>query len=122
MKQNHYNLTLRFLLEMIALFVAGYWGWSQHEGWWRIILVVGLPIVLATVWGVFAVPNDPSRSGKTVVKTPGWIRLVIELFIFSFAAWALYDMGYYTVAWIFWAVTLLHYIFSIGRIKWLIKQ
>lgn len=83
------NLGLRFILEMTALFSLALWGWTQHEGWLRYLLAVGLPILFALIWGVFAVPNDPSRSGKTVVVTSGWIRLIIELTLFGSGVWAL---------------------------------
>ncbi len=71
------NSALRFLLEMVAIISFGYWGYLQTDLWWRILLAAGLPILFAGIWGVFAVPGDPSRSGNTVVKTPGMVRLII---------------------------------------------
>ena len=57
------NLAIRFLLEITALITMGFWGWRQSEGWFRYILALIIPILAAVVWGTFAVPNDPSRSG-----------------------------------------------------------
>ncbi|WP_280456932.1 DUF2568 domain-containing protein, partial [Nocardia carnea] len=37
----------------------------------RWLLVVLLPVVAAAAWGVFAVPDDPSRSGAAPVAVPG---------------------------------------------------
>jgi len=107
---------------MTALFAVAFWGWKQHAGCLGILLAILLPILLALIWGIFAVPNDPSRSGKTVVVTPGWIRLIIELAIFGFASWAFYDNEHFAVAYIFLSLVVAHYLFSIGRIKWLFSH
>ena len=122
MGKHPFNLGLRFILEMMALFSIAFWGWSQHSGWLKYSLAAGLPIIMALIWGIFAVPNDPSRSGKTVVPTPGWIRFILELVIFGIAVWAFYTNGYPYVGLLFMAFVILHYAFSIGRIKWLFGQ
>jgi len=119
--KNSLNLGLRFILEMTALFAVAFWGWKQYEGWLGVLLAILFPLFIAIIWGVFAVPNDPSRSGKTLVATPGWIRLILELSIFSFGVWAFYDLGYFAVAYIFLCLVIAHYLFSIDRIKWLLK-
>ena len=116
------NLGLRFILEMTMLFAITFWGWTQYEGWLKYLLTIGLPVLSATVWGIFAVPNDPSRSGKTVVVTPGWIRLVLELIFFILGFWALNNIGYRLMAFIYLSFVILHYSFSISRLRWLIKQ
>ena len=77
------NLILRFLLEIMALISLGIWGWKQSESWFRLVLAICIPVVLAVIWGTFAVPNDPSRSGFAPVITSGFIRLMIELGIFD---------------------------------------
>lgn len=120
--KNSLNIGLRFVLEMTALFAAAFWGWKQHEGWLGILLAILLPVLIAIIWGVFAVPNDPSRSGKTVVVTPGWIRLIIEVTIFGFAVWAFYSLKHFAVAYIFLSLIIAHYLFSLGRISWLLKK
>ena len=116
------NLAVRFLLELVALYAIGIWGWEQTESWHRIILAFGIPIIFAAVWGIFAVPNDPSRSGKTVVAVPGIIRPAIELAFFAFAVWSLYDMGYLSLYWILGLIVIVHYIISYDRIQWLLKK
>ena len=116
------NLAIRFLLELIALLAIGFWGWNQSEGWLQYILAFGLPIILASIWGTFAVPNDPSRSGKAPVPIPGILRLAIELIFFSIATWTLYELGYSNLALLFGAIALIHYFISYDRIIWLIKQ
>lgn len=116
------NLGFRFLLEIIALIASGMWAWKQSDGWLKLILAIGLPIVLAAIWGVFAVPNDPSRSGSAPIVTPGFIRLVIELGIFAFASWSLYSIGFNTACIAFAVLVALHYMLSYDRILWLLTQ
>ncbi|MEJ2267360.1 MAG: YrdB family protein [Anaerolineales bacterium] len=116
------NLAIRFLLELSALVSMGVWGWRQSESWFRFLLALSVPIVAAVVWGTFAVPNDPSRSGAAPVAVPGILRLGIELAFFIFATWALYDLGFTRLSWTLGIIVALHYIISYDRILWLITQ
>ena len=116
------NLIIRFLLEISALLSSGMWGWKQSDGWVRFGLAIGIPIILAAIWGIFAVPDDPSRSGKAPIVTPGVIRLAIELVFFAFATWSLYDMGLNILSLVLGIIVVLHYILSYDRIKWLLSQ
>lgn len=116
------NLMVRFLLELAALSVTGVWGWKLSDGWIRFGLALGIPIIIAVVWGTFAVPNDPSRSGSAPIVVPGIVRLAIELSIFAFATWALHELGYIRFSWIFGTLVVLHYIFSYDRVRWLLSQ
>lgn len=119
---NQLNLALRFLLEVVALVSVGMWGWKAHEGWLQYTLALLIPIALATLWGIFNVPNDPSRNGNAPVVVPGYVRLFIELAIFGGAASALYGLGYETSAVIFGGIIVFHYAASYERIAWLLKQ
>lgn len=122
MASNPINLAVRFLLEVFALISTGIWGWQQSENWPKFFLGLGLPLILAAVWGTFAVPDDPSRSGKAPVPVPGYLRLLIELIIFSIAIWALYDLGYLKLTWIMGLMVLIHYVISYDRILWLFRH
>ena len=114
------NSAIRFLLELTALFTFGYWGYHLSDSWTKVLLAVVLPLLFATLWGVFAVSNDPSRSGKTVVPTPGIIRLIIELGLFGAATWMLFDLNLIRSALILGGTAFLHYIFSYDRVLWLL--
>jgi hypothetical protein len=116
------NLVVRFLLELSALFVMGWWGWRQRGDGWRIVLAVAIPIVAASLWGVFAVPNDPSRSGSAPVPIPGVLRIVLELAFFAWAAWSLYDLGFSRSAAFFGTIAVVHYLVSFDRVRWLVSQ
>jgi len=116
------NLTIRFLLELSALAAIGIWGWNQSDDWIRFVLSFGIPISLAAIWGIFAVPNDPSRSGKAPIAVPGIIRLLIELAIFALATWTLQESGYTKISWIFGTIVAIHYVISYDRIMWLLMH
>ena len=116
------NLALRFLLELVALGAIGYWGWTQHEGPERWLWSIGVPLVAAVLWGTFAVPNDPSRSGQAPVPTPGIFRLLLELAIFTVATIAFVASQRVSAGWVLAATTLFHYAISYDRILWLLKN
>ena len=116
------NLAIRFLLEMTALAFVGMWGWKQSDGWLRLFLAIGIPFILAVIWGAFAVPDDPSRSGAALIVTPGIIRFAIEICIFSFATWSLYDMDLNKWGFALGIIVVLHYVISYDRIIWLLSQ
>jgi hypothetical protein len=61
---NPINLAVRFILEIIGLVALGWWGWNQADGIARFALALGIPLLAAALWGTFAVPDDPSRSGN----------------------------------------------------------
>ena len=122
MSGNRVNLFVRFLLEVAAIITFGAWGYSLSGQWSRFLLIILFPLVFSGIWGIFAVPDDPSRSGKTVIPTPGAIRLAIELSLFAVATWMLIGLRKPLLGWIFGGVVLLHYLVSYDRIAWLLKQ
>ena len=78
------NDALRFFLELSALAAVAYWGWSEHGGVWRWVLVLAAPAAVVLVWGRWMAPKSQTR-----VRDP-W-RLAIELLVFGGAALALCD-------------------------------
>ena len=122
MGSNPINLFARFILEMAGLVALGWWGWNQTEGITRFILALGVPFIAAVLWGTFAVPNDPSRSGEAKVPVPGMIRLLLELAFFASATWALFAMDLTTLGWIYGVASLIHYLISYDRVAWLVRQ
>jgi hypothetical protein len=116
------NLAVRFLLEIAALVTFGIWGYRQTDGWFRFVLALGIPVILAAAWGIFAVPNDPSRSGAAPIATPGVVRLLLELAFFAFAAWCLKEIEFTRTSIIFGIIVIIHYIISYDRIEWLLKR
>lgn len=99
-------LGLRFLLEMAALAALAYWGWTQHEGFLRILWALGLPLVAGTLWAVFRVPGE---GGDPIVTVPGIVRLLLEAALFVTAALLLRAAGQPQLALILGILVLLHY-------------
>jgi hypothetical protein len=122
MGSNPVNLAVRFLLEIAGLAALAWWGWNQGDGILRYVLALGIPILAAVLWGTFAVPDDPSRSGKAPVPVPGIVRLLLELAFFTAATWALFASGLATLAWIYGGIVLVHYAVSYDRILWLVRR
>ncbi len=85
MSKHPINLLVRFLMEIAAVIVVGMWGWHMGTNTWeQYLLAIGLPVIAATIWGVFRIPNDPNPAP---VEVPGIVRLAYELFLFFFATW-----------------------------------
>ncbi len=122
MGQNPLNLALRFVLEILALVAVGYWGWTAGADALRYVLAIGLPLVAAILWGTFRVPDAPPDFAPAPVPVPGWLRLLLELGLFGFATWGLFDAGATTAAWILGGVVLIYYVVSYGRLAWLLKH
>lgn len=95
------NDGLRFFLELSALAAVAYWGWSEHGGVLRWILVVAAPLALAAVWGRFVAPKASTRVGDP------W-RLALELLVFGSAVAALLDADEKTQAIVLGAAAALH--------------
>ncbi|WP_119027016.1 YrdB family protein [Bacillus velezensis] len=121
-KLNQTNLLLRFALEIAALISIGVFAWTHFNGFFKYVLTLVLPIVVMIIWSVFAVPNDPSRNGQTVIAVNGITRLILELMIFAIAIVTLYFSDLKPVSISFLCLIILHYIFSAERIKWLLNQ
>ncbi|TPN28382.1 DUF2568 domain-containing protein [Mesorhizobium sp. B2-3-3] len=117
-----WNLTLRFLLELVALLGIGMAGWSLSSGSWHWILALGLPFIAAVLWGTFAVPGDPSRSGRAPVPVPGMVRLVLELVILFAGAAGFHVAGYSVTGITVAALIAISYALSLDRLGWLLRQ
>ncbi|MGW8314987.1 MAG: YrdB family protein [Bacteroidales bacterium] len=122
MSKHPVNLLFRLLLELTAIVVFGAWGYHLSDNWTRFMLALLVPLFFAALWGIFAVPGDPSRSGKTVIPTPGKVRLILELLFFSAATGMISALTKPWLAWMFGGIVLIHYIISYDRISWLLNR
>ncbi|GGL05820.1 YrdB family protein [Nocardia jinanensis] len=122
MSLNPVLLGFRFLLELVAFASAGVLGSRMTDGPGRWLLVVLLPVIAATLWGVFAVPDDPSRSGEAPVAVPGAIRLLIEFAVLFGGAAALWFAGLPRLALLSAAVLLVYHVLAYDRVLWLLRH
>ena len=96
-------------------------GWGLSDDWlWSLMAAISIPVVFMSIWGVFAVPNDRSRSGNAPIPIPGPLRFVLELAIFSFSIWCLIEIDKAVLGMILGGLVVLHYGLSIERITWLL--
>jgi len=116
------NLVIRFFLELIMLSTIGYWGWIKGNGAFRVLLAAGLPLITAAIWFIFAVPNDPSRSGNAPIPVPGFVRLLIEVGLFSTATMIFYSSVNKTIGIIFGIIVIINYGIAYQRFLWMIKK
>jgi hypothetical protein len=116
------NLLLRFGLELVALYAVGAVGHARVDGPLRWLAALAAPLLFATLWGTFAVPDDPSRSGGAPVPVGGAARLALELGLFAVATAALSGAGAARGAAVFALVVLAHYAASWDRIAWLLAR
>src|SRR5438132_8758669 len=81
------NLALAFLLELCMLAALGYWGFTLDQGLAvRVGAGLGVPIVVAAVWGMWMAPRASNRL-------QGPLHLILELILFGLAIAALYTAG-----------------------------
>lgn len=95
------NLLVRFLLELTVLGAVGYWGFQFKSILAKIGGGLGLPILIAVIWGIFVAP----KSGMQL-KLPA--RLIVEFLIFGFGAFALFSSGHPVLGKLFLAVVVVN--------------
>ena len=96
------NLLVRFLLELCMLAAVGYWGFKTQSGWpMKILLGIGLPVLIAVIWGLFVAP-------KATYPLSGVPRLLLELILLGSGAVALFVSGKANLGWIYLAVLLIN--------------
>ncbi|MEV6224955.1 YrdB family protein [Nocardia fluminea] len=120
MSLNPALLAVRFLLELIAIASFGVLGWRAFDSPWRYLLVVVLPVAAAVLWGTFAVPDDPGRSGGAPVPVPGPVRLGVEFAVLFGGAAALWGAGLPRWALISAAVLVGYHLLAYDRVRWLL--
>ncbi|MFF2554369.1 YrdB family protein [Nocardia sp. NPDC058058] len=122
MSLNPFMLGVRLLLELAAIVSFGVLGWREFDSPWRYLLVAVLPIIVAALWGTFAVPGDPSRNGQATVAVPGAVRLALELAIFGGGAIALWAAGLPVAALVSAVILVIYQALAYDRVSWLLSR
>lgn len=110
---------VRLLLELTALVALGYAVWLLLPGL-RWSAPFAVPLLAATAWGMFAVPGDPSRSGRAPVPVPRPVRLLVEWAVLFGSAAALAAAGAVTAALAFAGVLVVYHLCAYDRVLWLL--
>jgi len=96
------NLGIRFLLELAMLGAICYWGFKTHSSWaLKILFGVGLPLLVAVLWGVFIAPKAMRPLG-------GATHLVLELTLLATGPVALFASARPGLGWAFAALLVLN--------------
>ena len=96
------NLGIRFVLELCLLAILAAVGLLLFDN--RVVKWVafaGLPILAATIWGLYIAPKAQHR-----LEQPH--RLIVELILFGSASFLLYRAGYQNLAVAFIAVVFMN--------------
>jgi hypothetical protein len=85
------NLGLLFLVELAGLAIFGWWGWNARGSTaLRLVLAVGLPLIAAVLWGLFAAPT--ANYGSPVVTA------VVKIAFFGLSGLALWTHDHHLLA------------------------
>ncbi|MBI5032342.1 MAG: YrdB family protein [Chloroflexi bacterium] len=88
-------MALSFILELVMLAALGYWGFNTGDAAiTKIGLGIGVPVLVASVWGIWLAPKSSRR-----LREP--FHLGLELIIFCLAILALGAAGQPNLAIIF---------------------
>ena len=94
------NLGIRFLLELCMLAAVAFWGFKTQNNWLlKILFGIGLPLLIAVLWGTFLAP-------KATHRLSGAPFFALELALFSTGAFSLFATGASTLGWIY-TITLI---------------
>ncbi|WP_429950524.1 YrdB family protein [Enterococcus sp. AZ101] len=96
------NIAIAFLLEIFAIFILGYWGFTLQSN--KIIrITVGLlaPILMIVIWSIWCAPSSSHRLDG--------LRLVaLKCLIFGIVAYCLLSMNRTSVAIVFGAIVVIN--------------
>ncbi|WP_075981654.1 YrdB family protein [Bacillus massilinigeriensis] len=96
------NLAIRFCLELCALGIMGYWGFTTGKGtMFKILFGLGAPSIIALAWGTFGSPKAPIPF-----QLP-W-NYLLELIVFGLPVIALLFIGKSTLALYYGIIVILN--------------
>lgn len=106
------NLALSFFLELIMLAAFSYWGfYGEKSIWIKWLLGIGIPLMVAIVWGLYLAPNSKRRLNITAGG-------IVSSVLFLGAAIALYQTGYSALAIILAIIMIFNRISSLLWKQW----
>ena len=105
------NLAVKFLLELGALAAFGLWGASIADGPAAVLLAIGLPLVVAALWGTLAAPRASHRLQLR-------LRAPFELGVFALGSLALWQAGWAVAAAAFAVVAIVNAVLLTALGQW----
>ncbi|MEU0090341.1 YrdB family protein [Kribbella sp. NPDC006257] len=97
------NLGLLFLVELAGLGIFAWWGWRTGPNTpVKLLLAIGLPLVAAVIWGLFAAPK--ADYGSPVVTA------VVKVAFFGLAVLALWSLDHWVLGAVFLLVVVANFL------------
>jgi hypothetical protein len=98
-----FNVGLRAVMELGIVIALGYWGYKTGESaTMKILLSVTAPLIGFGIWGLVDFRNAGSLAEP--------LRLIEELIISGFAAFAWYAAGAQTWGWALGIISIVHHV------------
>jgi hypothetical protein len=98
-----FNVGIRALMELGIVLALGYWGYKTGESaTTKILLSIGAPLIGFGIWGLVDFRNTGSLADP--------LRLIEELVISGFAAFAWYVSGAQTWGWGLGIISIVHHV------------
>lgn len=106
------NAGLAFFLELAMLASFGYWGfYGDKSVLTKWVLGLGLPLIVAVVWGILLAPQAAYRLNMTS-------GAMLSLILFLLAATALFQTQHHTLAIIFAVLAIINQAFMVIWKQW----
>lgn len=112
----------RFLVELAALACWAVVGWEVGGDGFGWVLAIGLPVVAASTWATFRVPDDLSAGQGGPIPVPGVVRLVIELDVLVLGAVFAIVVGQVVLGVAVLLAVVAHYLLTLRRVRWLLAR
>lgn len=101
------NLLARFLLELCMLATIGHWGFKTQPEWtMKILLGIGLPALIAVLWGLFVAP-------RAMYPLSGIPHMLVSLILLSLGSAALFASGNPTLGWAYASILIVNQVWLI---------
>ncbi|MBA9029089.1 YrdB family protein [Peribacillus huizhouensis] len=96
------NLGQRFILEICALVVYGYWGFKiGNSGFIKGLLCIIIPVGIAVIWGGFGSP-------KASIQLSEPLHLVLEVIIFLVPVGLLFSLNEIKLAMVYGIIVIIN--------------
>jgi len=93
------NLAIRFFIEVVALIIYFYWGYTLGEGKIpKYLLAIGIMVIVAIIWGTFLSPKAPVELSPLLHQGLEIVILSIPVVIFIYFGYFTYGIAYAVIA------------------------
>ncbi|OTN88907.1 hypothetical protein A5819_001399 [Enterococcus sp. 7E2_DIV0204] len=100
------NIAIAFLIEVAAIFILGYWGFTlQSSKIIRVTVVLLAPILMIIIWSIWCAPSSNYRL-------EGLWLVILKCLLFGIVACCLFTMKQSSIAIIFVTIVAINLVLS----------